>query len=157
MSRQMRNIPIRGLKMQKWGFEVKGAKIPIPFSMLDKTIPGLTYEILIKTDKPAPPNTVDAILTTFKQKLPQVKIKYVAVQDNQVTIQLEGSPIEWSLIIGLLPLIFAALGIIILLIAVFGIFASIPSWAWALLVVGALLFFLAPRITALLPPPKKKK
>jgi hypothetical protein len=113
--------------MQTFGAKIAGTAIPIPIYALRETIPGVVYEIRIKTNKPAPPHTIETIRRMFSQRLPQVKIHYIEVNDRNVTIQLEGSPIDWALILALLPLIFTLLGLAIILIAVYSLISAVPS------------------------------
>jgi hypothetical protein len=86
-----------------------------------------------------------------------VKIHYIEVNDRNVTIQLEGSPIAWELILSLLPLIFTILGIVIIMIAVFSLISAVPSWTWALLIVGAITLFIIPGVIPKIKLPKKAK
>jgi hypothetical protein len=143
--------------MQTFGAKVAGAAIPIPIYALKETVPGVIYEIRIKTNKPAPPQTMETIRTMFAQRLPQVKIHYIEVSDQNVTIQLEGSPIAWELILSLLPLIFTLLGLAIILIAVFSLISAVPSYVWALLIIGAITLFIVPGLIPKVKLPKKAK
>jgi hypothetical protein len=149
------HMPV-GEKLETYGLKRSGTYIAIPSEKLVETIPGWTYEILITTDKPAPPNTVNTILTQFRQKLPQVKILWIHVEGNQIRIQLQGSPIAWSLILALIGWILPLLGLTLILIAVWSVISAVPGWAWAALVTGVLLILLTPTITTMLKPPKKK-
>lgn len=142
--------------MQTYGARLTGRYIPIPREKLVETIPGWTYEILIQTDKPAPPNTINTFLTHFSQKLPQVKILWISVDGNQIRIQLQGSPIAWSTILALIGWILPLLGLTLILIAVWSVISAVPSWAWAALALGVTLILLTPTITSMLKPPKKR-
>jgi hypothetical protein len=142
--------------MQTYGLRQTGTYISIPLDRQVETIPGWTYEILIVADKPAPPNTVQTILTHFSQKLPQVKILWINVDGNEIRIQLQGSPIAWTTILALISWILPLLGLTLILIAVWSVISAVPGWAWATLVVGVILILLTPTITGMLKPPKKK-
>jgi hypothetical protein len=143
--------------LQTFGAKVAGVAIPIPIYALKETVPGAIYEIRIKTNKPAPPQTIETIKRVFAEKCPSVKIHYIEVDGNNVTIQLEGSPIAWETILALLPLIFTLLGLVILLVAVFSLISAIPSYVWALLIVGAITLFIVPGLIPKVKLPKKAK
>jgi hypothetical protein len=143
--------------VQTFGAKIAGTAIPIPIYALRETVPGVIYEIRIKTNKPAPPQTMETIRAMFAQRLPQVKIHYIEVSDRNVTIQLEGSPIAWELILSLLPLIFTLLGLAIILIAVFSLISAVPSYVWALLIIGAITLFIVPGLIPKVKLPKKAK
>ena len=142
--------------MVSFGVKTTGTYLFIPIEKLVETIPGWTYEVLIRTDKPAPPNTIDTILTQFKLKLPQVKILWIGVEGNEIRIQLQGSPVAWSTILALISWILPLLGLAMMLIAVWAVISAVPGWAWALLITGGILILLSPTITAMLKPPKKR-
>ena len=144
------------LEVRRYGARVIGTYVAIPLEKLVETIPGWTYEVQIQTDKPAPPNTIDVILTQFKLKLPQVKILWICAVGNRIEIQLQGSPIAWSTILALISWILPLLGLTLILIAVWAVLAAIPGWALATLAVGIILVLLTPTITGMLKPPRKK-
>jgi hypothetical protein len=132
--------------------------VKIPDQMLDVTIPNWVYEIQILTDKSVtdPPALANLIKTEFAKRLPDVKIYWISVDGDEVRIQLSASPIAWATILALLPLIFALVGLTLILISVWGIITAIPSWAWAALIVGIVLLWIIPAIQPYLKPPKKK-
>lgn len=144
------------VKLQAYGVRQTGTYIRIPPEKLVETIPGWTYEVLIVTDKPAPPNTINTILTQFKLKLPQVKILWIGVEENRIHIQLQGSPIAWTTILALIGWILPLLGLTLILIAVWSVISAVPGWAWATLALGIILILLTPTITGMLKPPKKR-
>jgi len=130
-----------------WGRKREGTLVAIPKEMLTETVPGAIYEIHIECDKEPPPQETIHLITNELPKRVPVKIHYVEVQGKTVKIQLEGSPIAWELILSALPLILALIGVTILFIAVYNIFAGVPSWAWAMLVLGILLLWFLPGIS----------
>lgn len=140
----------------EWGKRVTGTYYVIPFERLVETIPGWTYEIHIVTDKPAPPNTIDIFRTEFANRLPEVKLLWIHVEGNRIKLQLQGSPIPWTTILALISWILPLLGLTLILISVWAVISAVPSWAWATLAVGVALILLAPSITTMLKPPKKK-
>jgi hypothetical protein len=142
--------------MSAFNSKVVGTLVPIPIHALKETVPGVVYEIRMKANKPAPPQTIQTIRQVFAEKLPQVKIHYIGVEGSNITIQLEGSPIAWELILALLPLIFTLLGLTLLLVAVFQIISAVPSWVYAVLVLGAIFLFIVPTIMPKIKIPKKK-
>jgi len=131
-----------------WGRKREGTLIPIPKEMLTETVPGVIYELHIKCDKPPedPEQAINTILTELPKKVP-VKIHYIEVEGDTIKIQLEGSPFDWSLILAALPLILGLIGLTILFIAIYEIFASIPGWAIALMIIGFLLLWFLPGIS----------
>ncbi len=130
--------------------------MPIPRYALVETIPGMTYEIRITCDKPAPATLPNIIRREFATRLPQVTIHDIKIDGRLVRIRLSGSPIAWATILALLPLIFTLAGLVILLIAVYGIITAVPTWAWGLLIVGVVTLLFLPTIAEAIPPPKKK-
>jgi hypothetical protein len=133
--------------------------VRIPDKMLDVTIPGFIYEIQILTDKPVPDPAVlaDLIKTEFAKRLPEVKIYWISIDGDEVRIQLSASPVSWSVILALLPLIFALVGLTLILIAVWGIITAIPGWAWGCLILGVLTLIILPHVAKYFPAPPKKK
>lgn len=146
--------------MYTLGVKKSGIYIQIPQKLLDYTIPDWTYEIQLKTDKPVqnPSELATLIKTKFAEKLPEVKIHYIEINGDEVRIQLSASPLSWSTILTFLPLIFLVAGLTILLVAVWGVISAVPSWAWALLVIGIVVLWISPYVMeTILPPPPPKE
>jgi len=141
----------------QYGKRIAGSLVRIPRYALTETVPGMIYEIQVTCNKPAPPELINIIRREFASRLPQVTIHHISIEDKLVRIQLSGSPIAWELILSLLPLIFTLAGLVILLIAVYGIISAIPSWAWALLAIGVITLFILPSIPIPAPPKKEVK
>lgn len=112
----------------------------------DQPIPGCYYEIQVVTDRGVPENQketlINQIVTGFQQR--GLTVQSVEVNDNQTTIQFRGSPFEWIEILSFLPLIFTLLGLAVLLLAIFSLITSVPTWVWGALVIGSVLIFLEP-------------
>lgn len=140
------------------GTKIVGTYVRIPEQMLDVTIPDWVYEIQILVDKPVSDSVALAnlIKTEFSKRLPDVKIHWIFIDGDEVRIQITGSPTAWSLILSLLPLIFTLLGLTLIMVAIWGVISSIPSWAWALLIMGVALFWILPYIEIPAPPEKKE-
>lgn len=118
--------------------------VEIPKEMLTTSVPGKFYHIRIETggvsDEEHVANTlINGFLTEFK-----AKVVYVQIENGVVNLQLEGSPFAWAAVIVWLPSVFTLLGIALLGISIYTVFASIPSWAWGTLAVGVILLLLAP-------------
>ena len=148
-----------------WGRKKEGTLLPIPKEMLTETVPGAIYELHIKCDKPPedPEQAINVILTELPKKVP-VKIHYIEVEGDTIKIQLEGSPLDWSIILAAIPLILGLIGLTILFIAIYEIFASIPGWVIGLLIVGFILLWFLPGIGDLIrgfieifAPPEKRE
>lgn len=138
-------------------------KLAIPKALWNnELVSGAYYEVFMETTGvPDPQRAIDAIRTELPTKFP-VEIVYIAVVDKDIRIQFKAhSPVTLAAIIAWLPLLLAAIGIVMVLIAVFLMLAHVPTWVWGLLAVGALLVFFTiivpviPAIPRLIPPKKE--
>lgn len=116
----------------------------IPRELLTTSVPGKCYHIRIETVGIADEQQVaDTLIQEFLTKF-KAEVKYIRIENGVVDIQLEGSPFVWSAVILWLPSIFTLLGITLIGIAVFTVFAAIPGWAWGVLAIGIVFILLAP-------------
>lgn len=115
----------------------------------DQPIPGCYYEIQVVTDRGVPENQIQTLITQIVNGFEQrgLTVQSVEVNDNQTAIQFRGSPFEWIEILSFLPLIFTLLGLAVLLLAIFNLITSIPTWVWGAIVIGSILIFAEPWIT----------
>jgi hypothetical protein len=120
----------------------------IPPQILGETTPGVTYEVEVQTKGiPDPKTTAETLLRELPNRIPHLKIHYINVTGNTITLQIEASPISWSVILAVIPSILTLLGIAVILIAVYYLFAGVPGWVWGLLILGAVLLFVIPTVT----------
>ena len=133
----------------------------IPPSMLTESVPGAVYQLEIKTKGIPDPQKVISVLTTeLPRKFPDLKVLWIRVENQSISMQITSNPpFTWALLLALLPEILMAIGITILFITVYLVVSWVPSWIWALLLTGTLLFFVAPGIARtiaerIVPPPK---
>ena len=106
-----------------------------------ETLPGAIYEVRARLKPPASFD-VEAVERRVYEELPRrarVRVLYVELSPSgeELVVQLEGSPIPWSLILANLDLILAALGFIVLAIVALLIWFSLPEWARGALAVAA--------------------
>jgi len=137
------------------GEPVKGEEIYIPKEALTESVPGAYYRIKIRT-KPITRISFDAVAKTIQTELPKkvegLKVRYVKVEWNRITIDVEGSPFAWQLVLFWLPEILTIIGITVTAIGVFLIYMTVPGWMTAMVIAGALLTLigLAPRIISMM-------
>ncbi|MEM1551580.1 MAG: hypothetical protein QXH03_02785 [Candidatus Bathyarchaeia archaeon] len=128
----------------------------IPPEILKETTPGVTYEVEIKTKGiPNPKHAIETLTTELQRNLPNIKIHYALATEDTITLHIEGSPISWSVILALIPTILSLIGITVILIAVYYLFAGVPGWVWGLLITGVVLLFVIPTIAKTLKEIKK--
>jgi len=118
--------------------------VEIPKELLTTSIPGKHYHIRMTTSGVSNEQEVAKALINGLTTKFGAKVKYMRIVNGVVDVQLEGSPFAWAAVIIWLPSIFTLLGITLLGIAVYTVFASIPSWAWGVLAIGVVLILLAP-------------
>lgn len=120
--------------------------VKIPKEVLTTSVPGKSYHIRMETsgisdERNVANALINGLLTEFN-----AKVKYIRIENGVIDVQLEGSPFVWTAVIIWLPSIFTLLGIVLLGISVYTVFASIPSWAWGTLAIGVALILLAPSV-----------
>ena len=135
----------------------------IPPSMLTESVPGAVYQLEIKTKGIPDPKKVISVLTTeLTRKFPDLKVLWIRVENQSISMQITSNPpFAWAALLAFLPEILMAIGITILFVTVYLVVSWVPSWIWALLITGTLLFFVGPAIARkLVPspkPPEEKK
>jgi hypothetical protein len=77
----------------------------------------------------------------------RAKVVWIRISEDVIDVQLEGSPFAWAALIAFIPTILAILGVSVILVSVYSVVSAIPSWAWALLIVGVGLIFIGPTIS----------
>lgn len=118
--------------------------IYMPKEILTESVIGQVYELQIKTrGVPDPRNTTIVLQKKLKEKF-NATLLYFEVDDNVITMQIEGSPFAWSLLLVFLPEILVGLGIVVLFIMVYLVTSAIPSWKYGLTILALILIFLGP-------------
>jgi len=113
-------------------------------SLLTESVIGQRYENQIKTNGVPSPDVAASILSkTLREKF-GAKLLYFSVDGAVLTLQIEGSPFAWNLLLVFLPEILVSLGIVALFIMVYLITSSIPSWQYGVAALALSLIFIAP-------------
>lgn len=71
---------------------------------------------------------------------------YAVADSASIKVALHGSPFAWSTLLALLPTLLQLAGAAILGVTIWQVIASVPSWVWACLVIGAALLIFGPAI-----------
>ena len=109
-------------------------------------MPGAIYEVVVRTRGIRNPEEVAEKLLEELPKRFNLDILWLRVDDNEIRMQIEGSPFPWAALLAFLPEILGLIGIVVVLISVGLLIAYAPSWLLAMLVIGALLAYLGPSI-----------
>jgi hypothetical protein len=139
-----------------FGKRVEGRLIEMTGITLGESVPGKVYELHIKTS--GVPDAEKAVMTLAERLYDEHKAHtiWAEVDGDTIRLQVIGSPFVWAALIPFIPAIMGLLGISIVLISVYSVLASIPGWAWGLLVAGVILMFAGPTIgKAFVPKPKE--
>jgi len=113
-------------------------------SFLTESVIGQIYELKIKTYSVSQPEYIASVLSKSLREKFSAKLLYFEVDDNIITIQIEGSPFAWNLLLAFLPELLVGLGITILFILVYLVTSSVPSWQYGLAAFALSLMFIAP-------------
>lgn len=162
------SIPKEELYWRRVGNEVRapvgvysvGQKIPGSLQPLSQlalstggTEKGKFYELHIDTDGiPDPGRAVNALIAGLRNQ--GVEAVWASADAKSIRLQIAGSPMSWPVILSLLPSILSLMGIAVILISVYLVFAAIPSWIWGLLAVGIMFLTIVP---VFLPDPVKRR
>lgn len=117
----------------------------IPTSFLTESVIGQSYEIKIETRGVPDPSETAKVLAYELKKRFNAKLHYFGVDDNTITMQIEGSPFVWNTLLIFLPEILQVLGIIVGIIAVYFIASDISPWLYGVAAVGLFLVFFGPQ------------
>ena len=113
-------------------------------TMLTESVIGQIYELKIRTNGVPSPQLVAATLSkTLREKL-NAKLLYFEVDKDVITMQIEGSPFAWSVMLVLLPEILVTLGVVVMLIMIYLVSSAIPSWQYGIMLLALAVIFLAP-------------
>ena len=118
----------------------------MPKEMLSESVIGQVYELQMKTNGgPNPANTAAALSQGLKEKF-GATLLYFKIEDDTITMQIEGSPFAWAPVLVWLPEILVILGVMVGFIMVFLVTSSIPSWQYSVGAVALMLIFMGPKI-----------
>lgn len=118
----------------------------IPKGMLTESVIGQIYEIKINTRGVSDPAVVAATLKVKLKEKFNATLHYFSVDNNIITIQIEGSPFVWAALLLFLPQILLTIGIIVLFIVVYLLVSSVPSWVYAAGAVALGLVFISTKV-----------
>ena len=128
----------------------------IPKSMLTESVIGQTYELKIKTKGVKSPRYTAIVLQKSLKEKFNATLLYFEVTGDTITIQIEGSPFAWSLLLVFLPQILGILGIVVSLVAVYLLVSGVPSWVYGLGILGIILISFGPSIARVFTGGEKK-
>lgn len=139
--------------MIQFGRRVEGKLVAIPKDMLTESVPDAVYEVHVKTEGiPNPEECAKHLVKELPAKVKGLKIIWIGFEGDTIKMQIVGSPFAWSLLLFLLPTILAIIGIVMVLVSVYSVITAIPTWAWALLLIGIGLIVFAKPITEKITP-----
>lgn len=113
---------------------------------LKTSVQGELYEIHITTDGIPNPRIAVETLAYHLHNSYGAETFWAHADGRTIKLQITGSPFAWAALIPFIPLILSGIGVLVTFIAVWQIFAGIPSWAWALLVIGLSSIFIIPSL-----------
>jgi len=117
-----------------------GKTVYIPRAVLTESVPGQRYELNISTNGIQDQSQVVKVLTSeLPNKFKGLKIHWIRVDNNSIRMEIEGSPFVWATLLLFLPEILLTIGVVVTFIAVFLVVSAVPSWAWAIFAIGAIL------------------
>lgn len=126
----------------EYGKKIAGRIVYMPRSILTESVPGAVYQLEMKTKGvPDPKKVISALITELPKRFKDLKVLWIEVRDPYIRMQIRGSPFSWAALLAALPLILLAVGVVLLLVSVYLVFAAVPSWVYGLLVVGALISY----------------
>jgi len=129
-----------------FGKRIRGRLVEMPAITLGESVPGKVYEIHIKTTGVS---DAESVVISLAEKLYdnyKANVVWAEVDNDTIKLQIIGSPFVWALLLPAIPIILSLLGVTMILIAVYTVFAAIPGWAWGLLATGVILVFVGPAI-----------
>jgi hypothetical protein len=129
--------------------EVKLQQIPI--NMLGvHSIPHAKYALKTSAQSVIPTSEYANIKTLVMAQIPQQVqgciVTDVLVSQNEIQVNVTGSPFTWSALLLALPQILLIGGIAIGLVAVYFIVGSVPLWAYGLGAISMFLLFVLPKL-----------
>ncbi len=120
----------------------------LPILFTSESVRERVYHLHIETRGITDERAAALALTTELYDKFRAKVTWIRINNGNVELQLVGSPFVWAALIAAIPIILGLLGIVMILVSVYTVLASIPSWAWATLVTGVALLLLGPTIAS---------
>ena len=123
-------------------------RVELDVSKLSIAPKGAMYDILISTSRMTPEQARQALETLVQRMHEEFGIEtfYATASEDTILLEIKGSPFAWTALLMWLPSILALIGIAVIGISVWQIFASIPGWVWPVLIIGVGLIFFGPAI-----------
>ena len=118
----------------------------IPRDMQTDSVPGKCYHLHIETKGIYKEKEVALVLTNELYKRFKADVVWMRIDHGVIDIQLYGSPFAWAALIAFLPAILGLLGVTFIISSVWSVISAIPGYAWALLGVGIVTLYFAPKI-----------
>ncbi len=123
----------------------------IPREILTESVPGQLYEIHIRTQSLLGRPDKETIASILVKELPKrfngLSIHWIEVNDEMIKVAITGSPFAWAALFLVLPQILAVIGVTVIMIGVFLLWTHVPGYVIGIIVIGALLLYIAPKIT----------
>lgn len=118
----------------------------IPREILTESVPGQLYELHIRTETITDKEAVAQVLIKELPKIHGLTIQWIEISDEKIKVAITGSPFAWSALLLVIPQILSVIGVTVIMIGVFLLWAHVPGYVIGLIVVGALLLYIAPKI-----------
>jgi hypothetical protein len=121
---------------------------PIPIQNLKVANKGSVFYLKIDTSPLTQEKAIQALDTLASEMKSRFGIQtiYGKAEPNAIHLIIMGSPFSWLALLAWLPVILGTIGIILFGVSVWQAVAAIPSWVWALLVIGGALILFGPAI-----------
>ena len=131
----------------EFGTKIKGGIQYIPRDMLSESVPGSIYQLKIQTRGVSDPaRAINLLKTELPKKFPGLKVLWANVEGEMIYLQISGSPFLWQALLLFLPTLLGLIGIVIVLVAVYLVFAAVPGWVIGILLAGIGLIIFGPSI-----------
>jgi len=124
-------------------------RMPIPREKLTVGRKGAIYDVAIEVSPlMTPEKAEEAIRMLVSGLAKEFGIKTIAAKafKDKICLQIMGSPFSWATLLAWLPTILALIGLTMVGVSVWNAIVSVPSWVWALLVIGTATFLIGPII-----------
>lgn len=127
----------------------------IPREILTESVPGQLYEIHIRTQSllgrggPDKETIASILIKELPERFNGLIIHWIEINDEMIKVSITGSPFAWAALFLALPQILAVIGVTVLMIGVYLLWTHVPGYVVGLIVIGALLIFVGPKITDL--------
>lgn len=124
-------VPLEGLRVARRG----------SIYLIKLDVAGMRAEVA--------PTVLEALAKGMREEFGATVI-YGAATGDAIYLQVAGSPFSWPALLSWLPALLSLFGIALLLVSVWQVVASVPSWVWATLVTAGALILFGPAIGELI-------